>query len=192
MEKEILDPRAFKEIRRMNAAFLGLLYHCHGTPMASRLDGRSGLLGLIVALTPAEAKILCTARAALFSLQLDGSEAPPHGVAEEAQATETGESIRLVREFGLVASGYAWHLSQTSPLAASLLLGWSREQARDFSALSLADVVRATLARSPPVRLRMCGHPKFWLDLIRCARHKDGRGWEVAKTWSTQFVTPGH
>ena len=92
MEKEILDPRAFKEIRRMNAAFLGLLYHCHGTPMASRLDGRSGLLGLIVSLTPAEAKTLCTARAALFSLQLDGSEAPPHGVAEEAQATETTAS----------------------------------------------------------------------------------------------------
>ena len=188
MEREILDPRALREVRRMNSAFLGLLYHCHGTPMASRLDGRSGLLGLIVALTPAEAQTLCTSRAALFSLQLDQREVNPRGVAEEALGAETGESVRLVREFGLVASGYAWHLSQTSPMAASLLLGWSREQARSFSALSLADVVRATLACSPAVQIRMCGHPRFWLDLIRCARHKDRRGWEVAQTWSTQFI----
>lgn len=188
MEKEILDPRALREVRRMNAAFLGLLYHCHGTPMASRLDGRSGLVGLIVALSPAEAQTLCTSRAALFSLQLDQPQASPAGVAEEALAAEKGETARLVREFGLVAAGYAWHLSQTSPLAASLLLGWSREQARSFSALSLADVVRTTLACSPAVRLRMCGHPKFWLDLIRCARHEDRRGWEVAQTWSTQFI----
>ncbi|MCJ7555974.1 MAG: hypothetical protein MUP90_03550 [Gammaproteobacteria bacterium] len=191
MEKEILDPRAFKEVCRMNAAFLGLLYHCHGTPMASRLDGRSGLLELIVALTPLEAQILCTARAALFSLQLEKPQVIAQGVAEEALAPETGESHRLVREFGLVASGFAWHLSRTSPLAASLLLGWSRERAREFSALSLADVVRATLACSPSVQLRMCGHPRFWHDLIRSARHKDGRGWEVARTWSTQFINKG-
>jgi hypothetical protein len=192
MEKEILDARAFKEVRRMNAAFMGLLYHCHGTPMASRLDGRSGLLGLIVALSPLEAQILCTARAALFSLQLEKPEEIARGVAEEARALETTESDRLVREFGLVASGFAWHLSRTSPLAASLLMGWSRERAREFSALSLADVVRATLACSPAVRLRMCEHPRFWHDLIRSARHKDGRGWEVARTWSAQFVNQGH
>jgi len=191
MEKEILDPRAFKEVRRMNAAFLGLLYHCHGTPMASRLDGRSGLLGLIVALTPLEAQILCTARIALFSLQLEKPQEIVQGVAEEALAPDTGESDRLVREFGLVASGFAWHLSQTSLLAASLLLGWSRERAREFSSLSLADVVRATLACSPSVQLQMCERPRFWGDLIRSARHKDGRGWEVARTWSAQFINQG-
>jgi hypothetical protein len=192
MAKEVLDRRALREVRRLNSAFLALLCHCQSSPLAGKMDGRSGLLDRIVALSPGHAKVLCSAKVALFSLRMDWpGSGHPSGVAENSLAPDQCAADRLVREFGLVASGFAWHLSQTSPLATSLLLGWSRARAREFSALSLADVVRGNLACSPAVRLRLCRHPRFWPDLIRSATHENGRGWEVKQTWSTQFVSPG-
>jgi hypothetical protein len=189
MEREVLDRRAFGELRRLNAAFLALIHHCQGSAMASRLDCRSGLSEMIAGLDPDQAELLCTTRAALFSLKLDTRPGQLMGVAEQARISGDSADELMVREFGLVASSYAWHLSQTSPMAASLVLGWSRERVLELAALSLADVVRATLACKPAVTLRMWAHPRFWPDLLCSVRDPGDKGWEVARAWSAQFVS---
>ncbi len=191
MEREVLDRRAFGELRRLNAAFLALIHHCQGSGMASRLDCRSGLSEMITGLDPDQAELLCTARAALFSLKLDTRPAQLMGVAEQARFPDDSADDLMVREFGLVASSYAWHLSQTSPMAAALILGWSRERVLELGSLSLADVVRATLACKPAVTLRMWAHPRFWPDLLCSVRDPRDKGWEVARAWSAQFVSQG-
>ncbi len=189
MEREVLDRRAFGELRRLNVAFLALIHHCQGSGMASRLDCRSGLSEMITGLDPDQAELLCTARAALFSLKLDTRPAQLMGVAEQARFPDDSADDLMVREFGLVASSYAWHLSQTSPMAAALILGWSRERVLELGSLSLADVVRATLACKPAVTLRMWAHPRFWPDLLCSVRDPGDKGWEVARAWSAQFVS---
>lgn len=189
MEREVLDRRAFGELRRLNGAFLALIHHCRGSAMARRLDCRSGLSEAIAGLDPEQAEMLCTARVALFSLKLETRPGQLLGVAEQARPSGGSAEELLVREFGLVASSYAWHLSQTSPMAAALILGWSRERVLELGALSLADVVRATLASAPAVTVRMWAHPRFWPDLLCSVRDPGDRGWEVARTWSAQFVS---
>ncbi|MDH3401581.1 MAG: hypothetical protein OEM03_11530 [Chromatiales bacterium] len=189
MEREVLDRRAFGELRRLNTAFLALIHHCRGSAMASRLDCRSGFSEMIAGLDPEQAELLCTTRAALFSLKLDTRPAELMGVAEQASFSDDGADELMVREFGLVAASYAWHLSQTSPMAAALILGWSRERVLELGSLSLADVVRATLACKPAVTLRMWAHPRFWPDLLCSVRDPGDKGWEVARAWSAQFVS---
>ena len=190
MEREVLDSRAFGELRRLNSAFLALIQHCQGSAMARRLDCRSGLSETIARLDPAQASLLSTSRAALFSLKLDTRPGQVLGVAEQLlrPMDESADDL-MVREFGLVASNYAWHLSQTSPMAAALMFGWSRERVLELGGLSLADVVRATLACKPAVTLRMWSHPRFWPDLLRGVRDPEAGGWEVARAWSAQFVS---
>lgn len=189
MEREVLDRRAFGELSRLNAAFLALIHHCRGSAMAMRLDCRSGLSETIAGLDPGQAELLCTTRAALFSLRLDTRPGQMMGVAEQVGTPDGGAEELLVREFGLVASSYAWHLSQTSPMAAALILGWSRERVLELGGLSLAEVVRATLACKPAVTLRMWAHPRFWPDLLCSVRDPGDGGWEVARAWSAQFVS---
>ena len=189
MEREVLDRRAFAELCRLNAAFLALIHHCQGSATARRLDCRSGLSEMIAGLDAGQAEMLCTTRAALFALKIDTRPARQMGVAEQPGSTEDSAEELLVRKFGLVASSYAWHLSQTSPMAAALILGWSRERVLELGSLSLADVVRATLACRPAVTLRMWAHPRFWPDLLCSVRDPGDRGWEVARTWSAQFVS---
>jgi hypothetical protein len=192
MPREALDPRSLQELHRLNSAFLTLLRHCRDTPLAARLDRRSGLLDRVVSLDPGQSRVLCTTSSALFSLQLDFPGAlAPNGVAEEIITCELEPRDRLVREFGLVVCGFAWHLSQTSPLAASILLGWTRSVASELAGFALADVVRANLACTPAVRLRMCRHPRFWPDLIRDVVRGRRRDWAVRQTWSAQFIGRG-
>jgi len=189
MEKEVLDRRAYGELSRLNAAFLALIHHCRGSAMARRLDCRTGLSETIAGLNPDQAEMLCTTRTALFSLNLDTRPGQLMGVAEHVRTSDASADELLVREFGLVASSYAWHLSQTSPMAAALVLGWSRERVLELGSLSLADVVRATLACKPAVTLTMWAHPRFWPDLLCSVRDPGDKGWEVARAWSAQFIS---
>lgn len=191
MAIEALDPRIFQEVSRLNGAFLRLLGHCEGTAVGRLLDRGSGMSRRLLALEPEQVEILCTTRSALFTLVIHPGELPAQGVAEDPPGVERGPEWYLAREFSLVAACFAWHLSQTSTLAAALALGWSRERVLALAEQPLTRVVQATRARAPGVHLKMFSHASFWDDLIRCVCHPNRRTWEVASIWSAQFISTG-
>jgi len=184
---DTLGQRALLETGRLNMAFLRLLPRYHGSPMERALAGETGIIGRLRDMEPSRLARLARCPMALFTLS--SGTLVPMQIGEPAAACAQDA---MLREFSLVAACFVWHLCQSNPTAASLLLGWPRERCRAMAGDSLADLVQG-VSRSPPgVRLRMAGHAAFWRDLLECAEQDDGARWQVARVWGSQFVSrPG-
>jgi len=184
MRTEALDQRALEEIGRLNLAFLKLLVDYRGSSLERSLVGDTAAIAGLYVMAPRQLENLARIPVALFSLPGCPSTA---AVCEHPVSRQAGDAG--IREFGLVASCFAWHLCFNSPLAASMLLGWPRSRCRTVGSCNLASLVQSTSRCWPAVRLRMPRNPRFWGDLMRCAQENDETSWEVARVWGTQFMS---
>lgn len=184
MRVETLEQRDLLETGRLNLAFLRLLPRYHGSPIEQVLAGETGIIGRLRDMEPSRLARLARCPMALFALP--GGKPGPMEVGEPS-SVPAGDA--MLREFSLVAACFAWHLCQSNPTAASLLLGWPRERCRRVAGDSLANLVQGISRSSPGVRLRMAGHPGFWRDLLECVEQDDGARWQVARVWGPQFTS---
>lgn len=184
MRNEALEQRAMEELGRLNLAFLRLLIHYRGSSLERPMVGDSAAIGGLCALAPQQLDSLARYPVALFSLP--GSQVLGE-VGEPGIPSHSGDSA--LREFGLVASCFAWHLCFISPLAASMLLGWPRARCRMVASCHLLSLIQSTSRCWPSVRLRMATNLRFWDDLMSCVQDQDEPRWQVARVWGAQFMS---
>lgn len=170
-QRTVLDEGTLDSVRHANDEFLDLV--ARGYERSREGD----LLGLgrptarrIAALGLGARDFASRCPYSLFNLRFEDA-AFWRGVIRDAQRPLAGAQSGSAEEaaFARTAVFLAWHLAQSSDLAAALALGMTREVQAAWRTLPLPNVDRAATLALPQLRARWGGHARFWPKLLDAA-----------------------
>lgn len=174
-QRTVLDAGTLDSVRHANAEFLELV--ARGCQRASEGD----VLGLgrplavrIAALGTAARDFASGCPYSLFNVRFEDAQFW-RGLVRDAQrplagalAPAAGDEAAFVR----TAVFLAWHLAQSSDLAAAIALGMTPEVQAAWRTLALPNVDRAARLALPQLRARWGGHTRFWPKLLDAAHDR--------------------
>lgn len=189
-EHSLLDPATRRALGSVNEAFLAL-----ATELAE--EGRLRLIAGLPAraidalIHPEAGPRLCERLPyALFDLRFgDGAfweaeAAAASGVQDAAAAPACDERMAA---FARAAVLLAWHLAQTRPAAARIVLGSAPATIAALARLPVAAVDRLARRVAPALNARFGSRARFWLQFEGCATHPDDRSVDLLQRLGLQI-----
>jgi hypothetical protein len=162
----VLDEDVLAAVREANLAFLALVAERHAREPRSRAVGLAPAAAARIAALDGDARRAAAGSPyTLFNLRFEEpplvhGPAPGRGAAGEAALARTGVFL-------------AWHLAQSSPLAAALALGMALPVAHAWRVLPLSALDGVAAAALPFLAARWADHPVFWTKLLDAAEVLD-------------------
>lgn len=172
VQRTVLDAGTLGSVKQANDEFLDLVAR------GSRRSAEGDVLGLSPPIVRRIASLGLGARDfasacpySLFNLRFEDApfwrgivrdaERPAPTTPPQAPVDETA--------FARTAVFLAWHLAQSSDLAAALALGMTPDVQAAWRSLALPHVDRAARLALPQLRARWGGHARFWPKLLDAA-----------------------
>lgn len=167
-ERTVLDTGTLDSVRHANERFLDLVTRGHArTPDAAVLGLGPDNARRIAALAPAPREVASRCPYSLFNLRFEDA-AFWRTVVRDARGPAPAPSCEE-GTFARTAVFLAWHLAQSSDLAAAIVLGMTPEVQVAWRGLPLPSVDRAATLALPHLRARWGAHARFWPKLLDAA-----------------------